>query len=117
MGKSRLIDPRYSACRSFGHAWRRAWTVEREPGGVALILRCTGCPTERRDLYAPRSGELLARSYTYPEGYGWRRPEGDKAPAPDRASYRAEFLGDLLAGHPRSGEVVDLRTARRSRSA
>ena len=108
----RVASTQFSACRSIGHAWRRTWTLERERGTgiVTLVLHCTACETERRDVYNPRNGELMQRRYDYPKDYRWKaeRP-GDEAPA--RQDYRAEWLSDLLHGGAQVIQMPRRKTA------
>lgn len=58
-------------CRTVGHAWDE-WTPKDRPstrGGWPFTLRCTRCTTERWDVIATRTGELIQRRYLYPDGY------------------------------------------------
>lgn len=78
-------------CKTFGHAWD-----EYNPPAESLpdrtfdriALRCTRCTTTRHDHF-DKSGEMVARRYSYPDGY--RTAADDK---PSRAALRL-----MLTGH------------------
>jgi hypothetical protein len=84
----------YTLCRTLGHAW-----AENEEQGdvvdgiVPLTLNCLRCKMERRDGIDVRTGQLLQRSYVYPQDYlikkGQRRPK--------RHEYRLVLLAERLA--------------------
>lgn len=101
----------FGFCRAIGHSWSRGWTLTRETGAITLRLRCNHCGSERHDTIAPRSGELIARSYSYADGYLATGGYGD------RSEYRREYVGWLLE-QPATpdGNVVDLRRHRRRAS-
>lgn len=58
----------FAECREF-HAWERGG-FDRRPGraGVARILKCANCGTERHDIYNVR-GAVMEQRYKYPAGY------------------------------------------------
>lgn len=63
--------------------------VTRPPSfGVAMDLRCEHCTTYRRDILNPRSGEVLQRVYTYPDGY-------KDAEQHSRSDWRSMFVSTL----------------------
>lgn len=55
-------------CKAVGHDWEDIEATRAPEFGFYLQLRCTGCGTKRYDI-VNRWGELLSRSYQYPEGY------------------------------------------------
>jgi hypothetical protein len=103
----------FGFCRTIGHAWSRSWTLTRETGALTFRLACLNCPTERRDTINGRTGELIARSYAYPDGYlatGTGRTL-------TRQDYRREYVGWLLAHPTPDANVIDLRRRRGRRAS
>jgi hypothetical protein len=71
----------YLHCRTFGHNWEEFVPVSmrRPQFGFRFSLLCTTCGTERHELIASRSGQLLQRAYEYPDGYSLDfRPQRDE---------------------------------------
>lgn len=85
----------YSTCRAIGHAWFEVPTDWVPQLGVGFTLRCERCGAERRDTVHRDWGELVSRSYVYPEGYSY---EGDEA-----KPKRMDFLLDLLDRREKRG--------------
>ena len=77
-------------CKTYGHAWDEYNPREDPPAGTfdRIALRCTRCGTTRHDHF-DRNGEMVARKYSYPDGY--RTAAEDK---PSRAALRL-----MLTGH------------------
>lgn len=84
------MDPQsyeHLTCREIGHAWNPGGFDNRDKNfGVARILKCLRCPTQRHDIYNTR-GMLLSRQYKYPDDY--KLPKGE---ALTREEWRAESL-------------------------
>ena len=81
-------------CRSYGHAWT-PWRAEALPRrqGFEQWLRCQRCGTTRHRTLT-RWGEVVASSYTYPDGYqmaGVGRLTGD-----DRGAIRVASIVKLV---------------------
>lgn len=88
---SRARTVSFIECKTYGHSWD-----EYNPSSNGLVdsfdrltLRCTRCATTRHD-YLDRTGDVLHRSYTYPDGYKYAQEEY----RPSRAVLRL-----LLHGH------------------
>lgn len=74
-------------CNTIGHAWFDYDNSDWRPTfGDPLVLRCERCGTERRDSIGS-SGQLVQRSYDYPEGYKYGRGE-----RPNRSEFRRMLL-------------------------
>ena len=78
-------------CRLFGHSWDPVPSDWTPSFGVPMTLRCMRCTMERRDI-CQRTGELLSRRYTYPEGYLYNRAEE----RPTRVDFRRMWLDQHL---------------------
>lgn len=105
----REIDPRYSTCRTWQHAWEPT-TVERRGGDYVQGLRCLRCTTERFVKVNARTGDRAGNRYLYPEGYVLKG--GGSLTARERAEIRlAEVRGYLAA----RDELAHRRRSRRSR--
>lgn len=77
----------FLTCREVGHAWDPGGFDDRKGTfGIARILSCLRCPTQRHDIYGAR-GALISRQYKYPEGY--QMPKGESL---SRDEWRAESL-------------------------
>lgn len=62
------MDQAYVECRTFGHAWyQHEGNVQN--GVTPVLLRCERCTTVRYDEYGSNTGDLVSRSYQYPDGY------------------------------------------------
>ena len=106
----REIDPRYSTCRTWQHAWEPT-TVERQGGEYVQGLRCLRCTTERFVKVNARTGHRDGNKYLYPEGYLLKG--GGALTADERAEIRlAEVKGYLAA---RDELAHRRRTTRRAR--
>lgn len=59
------------ACRTYQHGWEEVIADDLEaPGdGWRLSLTCFRCLTRRHDIIAFHTGELVRRTYDYPDGY------------------------------------------------
>ena len=100
-------------CRTFGHSWDRYFpqNMERPPFGWRLSLRCTRCTCERHDLISPINGEVMARSYYWPEGY--LMDKGVERPS--REDLRVEMFRSLRA-QLREHNQIALATAKTARA-
>ncbi len=88
-------------CRAYGHSWdefdpaygheERLPTPRQTGSSWRLTLRCTRCTTRRYD-FLDDLGEVVSRSYIYPEGYKTARTL--------RAEWRLE-LRSLVIGEDR----------------
>lgn len=87
---------RYGECRLLGHLWMIVpsdWTPHR---GEAMTVRCERCDIERRDCVERNTGEVVSRTYRYPDGYLFTRDDdGDALPA--RNDFRLAWLEDAIA--------------------
>ena len=80
---------RFVRCRAFGHQWEPIEATRKPLFGFYAKLRCVDCGAERNDIVS-RRGDLLSRSYTYPEGY--RNMVGT------RADHRLSIIRDRARG-------------------
>lgn len=73
-------------CRLVGHQWERVLPDRAPPFGRIVSWQCKRCLTLRDDIIAPATGDLLARTYRYPEGYKQTydksRGQGGRMPVP-----------------------------------
>lgn len=81
----------FLTCRTFGHSWKVTFEkpTEHAPSTRVMVLTCRSCGTKRVDTVSISSGEIYARTYTYPEGY---RHSGQ--------TYRSEYRLEILVRHP-----------------
>ena len=65
------------SCRIGGdrHRWHRCQPDFTPTFGRAIVHQCDTCLTIKRTVVAPKSGEILRRSYEYPDGYLVSRAE------------------------------------------
>lgn len=93
---SQLTTPQYDRtqfvrCNTLGHSWDDYDSNWAAPSGTApLTLRCQRCGTERRDTI-DSYGDLVTRSYSYPEGYRYGRGE-----RPSRSDFRMVLLQERM---------------------
>ncbi len=82
------LPDEYVRCRGLGHRWDDFAPIDmRAPlFGHRLSYRCDRCLTERHDLIARHSGDLLQREYRYPKDYAVSKDE-----RPDAAELRARI--------------------------
>lgn len=79
-------NQQFVRCRTFGHAWEDI-PATPHPDGHAFWLRCVHCGGERHDVIDRRYGELVARRYDMPDGYGMSADE-----IPTRAEFRLRLM-------------------------
>lgn len=86
----------FLACRTLGHAWDQI-AAEHAPahGGDPWWLRCVRCGTERHDAVSWMTGELVGRSYVYPDGYAGLYGESFEA-TPTRTDFRRILFAEHL---------------------
>lgn len=58
-------------CRTVLHAWEEsvADDLEKPGDGWRFSLKCMRCETRRHDVISYTTGELVRRTYDYPDGY------------------------------------------------
>lgn len=93
--RRRPPDPSdFLTCRTLGHAWDPIPAdAPSKRGGDPWWLRCVRCSTERHDDLNWMTGELVGRSYVYPDGYAIDQDEWEVAPT------RQDFRRMLLTEH------------------
>lgn len=65
-----LDHPSHAECRALtGHRWYQMGHREWDGKGIGVSHRCSECKTIRHSTWNVWSGELLHRSYDYPENY------------------------------------------------
>ena len=81
----------YTRCYTIGHAWFDYDSSDWNPQwGLPLVLRCERCGSERRDKIGNR-GEIIGRSYFYPEGYKY-----SKGTRPTKNEFRQMLLAQRI---------------------
>ena len=92
--KTQQRNSQFLMCRTFGHAWFVIPGTRGALGGDPMWIRCERCDAERHDSISFVTGEVMSRSYVYPDGYRDAfLTEGD-AP-PDRQDFRRMLAIDL----------------------
>jgi hypothetical protein len=86
MSALREIDDAYLQCRTLGHSWdqipddggggHRSFTESRSVR--RLCFRCTRCTLLRYEAWSAITGDLLFRTYQYPEDYHLPRDESNR---------------------------------------
>lgn len=84
----------YGACRLLGHSWHEVPSDWTPAFGVPMTVRCERCDIERRDSLNRNTGEVLARRYTYPQGYNFHRDNGTELPRRD--DFRLAWLEGVI---------------------
>ena len=108
----------FDRCRALGHAWYETEADRTPPFGFYFWTACESCGTIRKDI-RNRWGDLLARSYEYPDDY--KDTEGHTR-QDWYARLMAPRLPDVTATEKKLGRDLDalkerLREARRLQRA
>lgn len=74
---STLLNCRVGGDRHHWHLVQPDWRSGNK--AVEKCSQCSQCLTIKREEITPRTGEIIKRTYTYPEGYMLKRHEGDGA--------------------------------------
>lgn len=86
------LDDAGLRCHAFGHPWNRPPLVRFNYWGFdarLLLLRCSSCGTERRDIRdGANPAKLITRLYRYPHDYLVAFPAS-----------RGDFLAEWFARH------------------
>lgn len=83
----RELPSDYLACRDLRHAWHNVrWYMEPDKT-LIRVTSCLRCGTIREEIIV--NGEKVSSSYSYPEGFLYRREEPDEL-APKVLEYRRE---------------------------
>jgi hypothetical protein len=105
-----FANPRFAFCRGVAnHAWRFPPELNAHGRELVLVLRCMNCEAARHDKVTPHTGDVVARHYTYPEGY---LLELNGKPRPPKDTLRRDGLQLLLKGVRPSLKVVRRRGRR-----
>lgn len=102
------FEAAYAACRGpVRHAWDHipADGSRRPQFGTLALFRCIRCGTERHDIFSRATGELLHRSYRWPEGY----KDVDRRTSAEWRALWSNTVSDLL-------DADELQTRRRKRA-
>lgn len=99
----RALDTSFVQCRTLGHAWDMApggWDGKGKSylDGKRILFRCMRCPTIKKELWGEHSGEMLTRTYEYPEGYSVDHETLEDAVdvyGTMRQSFRIEYLSRI----------------------
>lgn len=97
---------RYGTCRLLGHSWHVVPSDWTPLYGEPMTTRCERCDIERRDSVDRRTGDVLSRRYTYPDGYLFERDFDDET-LPARTDFRVAWLDGMI------DEQRERRNARR----
>ena len=85
-------------CHALQHRWEPIPVTTPPSFGAAIDLRCETCHTVRRDIFSRITGQMLGRSYDYPEDYhDYQRH--------DKAWWRAWFAEQL---YERDRELINI---------
>lgn len=101
---SQLVQPRtqlgaaFDECHAYGHSWYDVDADKPPAFGYYIWVRCERCTTIRMDT-VNHVGELLARSYVYPDGYKESGREGEIRLA------RTDFRLRLVARRTATGRL------------
>lgn len=79
----------HDLCHTYGHAWFEIDADKPPEFGFYSWLKCERCDTIRKDV-VNHTGEIMSRSYAYPDGYLWSGDNG--AERPSRNDYRLQLI-------------------------
>lgn len=91
----RDLSLKHLECRDYTHNWEHEWTLLGERGAVERTFTCARCSTVRTETLKRSTGELLSRSYSYPDGF--QILSGQGAHGIRKHHVRREVVGRILA--------------------
>ena len=93
----RALPPEALRCHTFSHSWDDLTDQIGDDRGPRKILRgryiiliCTSCDTERREVWSEVTGRLVSREYRYHDWY--RAGETPKSALTRKEMLRVEYL-------------------------